>query len=123
MGNPIGNKMKSGMVSVSLSALGGALMSFNPLLIITVGTSFVFLLWVNFIGWNLLPMLRPLLVEPGNELVFFSSEFRGLLHIFALIFFTFIYLLEIMFFIAVIIFIINTIQGLLPPPLDSLFKF
>lgn len=111
------------MVSVSLSALGGALMSFNPLLIITVGTSFVFLLWVNFIGWNLLPMLRPLLVEPGNELVFFSSEFRGLLHIFALIFFTFIYLLEIMFFIAVIIFIINTIQGLLPPPLDSLFKF
>lgn len=116
-----GDQAKSkGISSLFFSLLGaiGILDIFN-------GTWIVFLLWGNYIGWHLLPVARPVLSKPGNELVFLSLDWRGLIHTVVLFILTAIYLLEVMLYVtaAILVFaLIAEIVAVLPPPLNTLFK-
>lgn len=116
-----GDKAKSGGISALFSSLLGAL----GMLDIFNGTWILFLLWTNYIGYNLLPIARPMLSKPGNEIVFLSSDFREITHTLGLFVLTGIYFLEVMLYIAVIILLLSLVAELLsvlPPPLNTLFQ-
>ncbi len=117
-----GDKLKAQGVSSLCFALPAAIGTFD----VFNGTWILFLLWINYIGWHLFPIARPMLSKPGNEIFFLPPEWRGLMHTVLLFLFTCIYLLEIMLIISVMILILAMIADvakILPPPLSTLFNF
>lgn len=111
--------------SKSISSLFFSLLAAIGILDIFNGTWIVFLLWGNYIGWHLLPVARPVLSKPGNEIIFLSPDWRELIHTVVLFVLTAIYLLEVMLYVAVAILIfalIAEIMAVLPPPLNTLFQ-
>lgn len=111
--------------SKGISSLFFSLLAAIGILDIFNGTWIVFLLWGNYIGWYLLPVMRPVLSKPGNEIIFLSSDWRELIHTVVLFILTAIYLLEVMLYVVVAILIfalIAEIMAVLPPPLNTLFQ-
>lgn len=114
------DQAKAKGITVLWGSLLGAIGMFN----VFIGAGVVFLLWVNFIGWNLLPIARPMLSKPGNEMLFFPPEWRGLLHTVALVVLTGVYLLEVIMFLSIIVIlfaVIAELQKFLPPVIRDLF--
>jgi hypothetical protein len=92
--------------------------SFNPALALLIGTPLCFILWSNYIAWHLLSGIRPILLKPID----------GITYPITLMLFTFLYILQMLFLLAIIILLLSALSvignalNFLPEPLRNLFK-
>jgi|GEM_PF-1975104 len=87
---------------------------FNPITALFLGTPLCFILWTNYIGWNLFTNIRMLFLKPLD----------GIQYPIGLLLFTFIYALQMLLLFVIVILIISLAQEILnffPEPLKGFF--